>query len=274
MNVGVRPASLTPLEDAADEAAFGGKAAQLAAALTAGLPVPGGFALDWEVVRGGTTGQLDLCDLVSVLTPGPWAVRSSAVGEDSESASFAGTHLSVLGVTGAAEVVDAVRRVHGSAADPSAIAYREQHGLDSAPRMAVVLQEMVASEVAGVLFTRHPVTGARERLVEASWGLGEIVVSGQVTPDQYRIASDGTPLGCTVGEKDVALRLGPDGSVVEHQVDPRLVEARCLDDARLQALHELAEACDEVFGVPDHDIEFAFTRERLFLLQRRPITHG
>jgi pyruvate,water dikinase len=274
VNAGVRSAAPTPLGAAADEAAFGGKAAQLAAALTAGLPVPGGYALDWEVVRAGTAGQVDLCDLLSGLASGPWAVRSSAIGEDSESASFAGTHLSVLGVVGGAGVVDAVRRVHDSALDPAAIAYREQHGLDRAPRMAVVLQEMVASEVAGVLFTRHPVTGARERLIEASWGLGEIVVSGQVTPDQYRVAPDGTPLECTVGEKDIALRLGPDGSVEEHEVDRDLVEARCLDDARLQALHGLAEACDEVFGTPDHDIEFAFARERLFLLQRRPITHG
>ena len=152
-------------------------------------------------------------------------MRSSAIGEDSEGASFAGTHLSVLGVVGAAAVQDAVRRVHESAHDPAAIAYREQHGLDPAPRMAVVLQEMVASDVAGVLFTRHPVTGARERLIEASWGLGEMVVSGQVTPDQYRLSPDGVPLECTTGEKDIALRLGPDGRVEEQDVDPDLVEA-------------------------------------------------
>ncbi len=169
---------------------------------------------------------------------------------------------------------DAVRRVHDSAHDPSAIAYREQHGLDPAPRMAVVLQEMVASEVAGVLFTRHPVTGARERLIEASWGLGEMVVSGQVTPDQYRLSPDGVHLECTTGEKDIALRLGPDGSVEEQDVAPHLVEARCLDDSRLQELHRLASACDVVFGMEEHDIEFAFAGDRLFLLQRRPITHG
>ena len=265
---------LAPLEGAADEASFGGKAAQLAAALAAGLPVPGGFALGWSVVRAVTAGEIELGPLLADLGVGPWAVRSSAIGEDSEGASFAGTHLSVLGALGPAAVEDAVRRVHDSAHDPAAIAYREQHGLDPAPRMAVVLQEMVASEVAGVLFTRHPVTGARERLIEASWGLGEVVVSGQVTPDQYRLSSDGTPLECTTGEKDIALRLGPDGRVEEQEVEPDLVEARCLDDDRLQALHRLASACDEVFGVPDHDIEFAFVDERVFLLQRRPITHG
>ncbi|WP_322937067.1 PEP/pyruvate-binding domain-containing protein [Nocardioides bizhenqiangii] len=269
-----RTQALTPLDGAADEGVFGGKAVQLAAALRAGLPVPGGFALGWDVARAVRAGELDLDPLLVGLAPGPWAVRSSAIGEDSAGASFAGTHLSVLGVVGAAAVGDAVRRVHDSAHDPAAIAYREQHGLDPAPRMAVVLQEMVASDVAGVLFTRHPVTGARERLIEASWGLGEVVVSGQVTPDQYRLSPDGLLLECSTGEKDIALRLGPDGRVAEQVVAPHLVGARCLDDARLEALHRLASACDGVFGVEDHDIEFAFAGERLFLLQRRPITHG
>ncbi|MEZ0581161.1 PEP/pyruvate-binding domain-containing protein [Nocardioides sp. MH1] len=266
--------ALAPLVAATDECVYGGKAAQLATALGAGLPVPGGFALGWDAVRDVVAGEVDLRALLDTMAPGPWAVRSSAIGEDSEDASFAGTHLSVLGVVGSAAVRDAVHRVHESAHDPGAIAYREQHGLDPAPRMAVVLQEMVASEVAGVLFTRHPLTGARERLIEASWGLGEVVVSGQVTPDQYRLSPDGVPLECTTGEKDIALRLRADGRVEEQAVDPGLVEAPCLDDVRLQALHQLASACDTVFDAEDHDIEFAFAGERLYLLQRRPITHG
>jgi pyruvate,water dikinase len=271
---GQQTGALAALETATDEAVFGGKAAQLAAALAAGLPVPGGFACGWDTVRAVTSGEVDLASLLADLAPGPWAVRSSAIGEDSEGASFAGTHLSVLGVVGVAAVEDAVRRVHGSAHDPAAIAYREQHGLDPAPRMAVVLQQMVASEVAGVLFTRHPVTGARERLIEASWGLGEMVVSGQVTPDQYRLSPDGDLLECTTGEKDIELRLGQDGRVEEREVRPDLVEAPCLDEHQLGDLHRLAAACDTVFGVDDHDIEFAFAAQRLFLLQRRPITHG
>lgn len=265
---------LTPLHVAADESRFGGKAAQLAVALRAGLPVPGGFALGWDVVRAARTGELDLGTLLSSLPRGPWAVRSSAIGEDSAAASFAGTHVSVLGVVGAAALEGAVHRVHDSAQESAAIAYREQHGLEPTPRMAVVLQEMVASDVAGVLFTRHPVTGARERLVEASWGLGEVIVSGQVTPDQYRLSPDGILLACSAGDKDIELRLRADGRIEEQEVRPHLVEARCLDDGQLAALHALASACDGVFGTADHDIEFAFAGGRLFLLQRRPITHG
>lgn len=272
MSPGLQPGLLTPLVSAVDECDFGGKAAQLAAALGAGLPVPGGFALDWATVRAVVAGESRIEPLQNAA--GPWAVRSSAIGEDSEGASFAGTHLSVLGVVGDQDVLDAVRRVHDSAHDPSAIAYREQHGLDPAPRMAVVLQEMVASEVAGVLFTRHPVTGARERLIEASWGLGEMVVSGQVTPDQYRLTPDGVVLESTTGEKDLALWLRPDGRVEEQDVDADLVEAPCLETDQLEALHRLTLACDTVFGTDAHDIEFAFAGGRLFLLQRRPITHG
>lgn len=269
-----RPSVLAPLHDAADESTFGGKAAQLAVALRGGLPVPGGFALGWDVVRAARAGELDLGPFLLSLPPRPWAVRSSAIGEDSAAASFAGTHVSVLGVVGAAAVADAVRRVHDSAQESAAIAYREQHGLGPTPRMAVVLQEMVASDVAGVLFTRHPITGARERLVEASWGLGDVVVSGQVTPDQYRLSPDGTLLACSTGDKDIELRLRADGRIEEQEVHPDLVGARCLDDRQLDALHRLASACDEVFGTTDHDIEFAFAGGRLFLLQRRPITHG
>ena len=141
--------------------------------------------------------------------------------------------------------------------------------------MAVVLQPMIASEVAGVLFTKNPVTGASERVIEASWGLGETVVSGLVSPDQYRLASDdGRLVGRWAGEKDVALRLQADGSVAEMRVTTDLVEAWCLAEEQLRHLHQLAGQCDRVFGSTEHDIEFAFADDRLHLLQRRPITYG
>jgi pyruvate,water dikinase len=267
---------LTSLAQATDAGAFGGKAAQLATALGAGLPVPDGFALDWRAVRDVVCGDPRALACLDAMTDArPWAVRSSAIGEDSAEASFAGTHLTVLGVVGLECVLDAVHQVHDSALDEAAAAYRRQHGLDPAPRMAVVLQPMIASEVAGVLFTRNPVTGATERVVEASWGLGETVVSGLVSPDQYRLApDDGRLLGRWAGEKDVAQWLQPDGSVAERPVAAELVEAWCLDQEQLSHLHRLAGTCDRVFGTAEHDIEFAFAGNRLHLLQRRPITHG
>jgi pyruvate,water dikinase len=139
--------------------------------------------------------------------------------------------------------------------------------------MGVVVQELVPADVAGVLFTRDPVTGAAERVIEASWGLGEAVVGGWVVPDRFRLDRRGRVLERTAGEKDVALRAGPAGTE-EVAVAGADVRAPCLDDAQLAALHALAEACDAVYGTPEHDIEFAFAHGAVFLLQRRPITGG
>ena len=124
-----------------------------------------------------------------------------------------------------------------------------------------------------MLFTRNPVTGAAERVIEASWGLGEAVVAGLVVPDRFRLDVRGRVLERTMGEKDVALRIGPAGTR-EVAVDAPDVHAPCLDDTQLAALHALAEACDAVYGSREHDIEFAFHGGAVFLLQRRPITGG
>ena len=165
------------LSAAGDAGRFGGKAAQLAAARRAGLPVPDGWALGWDevealVLEETSASEVDAALRAAVSGRGPVAVRSSAVGEDSRDASFAGTHLTVLGLLGGQAVVDAVRQVHASAADPGALAYRDRLAVDGAIRMGVVVQDMVDADVAGVLFTRNPLTGADELVIEASWGSG------------------------------------------------------------------------------------------------------
>jgi pyruvate, water dikinase len=265
---------MLPLADAADPAAFGGKAVALGAAVRAGLPVPTGVALSVDVVEAVVRADPHVVAALHGVCEdgGPRAVRSSAIGEDAADASFAGAHCTVLGVCDANAVAAAVRRVHASADAPAARAYRARLGLGP-PRMGAVVQELVPSEVAGVLFTRNPVTGAAERVIEASWGLGEAVVAGLVVPDRYRLDVRGRVLERSRGEKDVALRAGPAGAR-EIPVDPTDVHALCLDDAQLAALHVLAQACDDVYGTPDHDIEFAFHAGAVFLLQRRPITGG
>ena len=265
---------MLPLADVTDPMAFGGKAAALGSAIRAGLPVPNGVALSVDTVEAVVRADPDdVPALHSVCAGGgPRAVRSSAVGEDSAGASFAGAHCTVLGVCDPEAVVAAVRRVHASADAPQARAYRAQLGLGPA-RMGVVVQELVPADVAGVLFTRNPVTGAAERVIEASWGLGEAVVAGLVVPDRYRLDVRGRVLERVTGEKDVAVRAGP-GGAREIAVDDAEVHAPCLDDAQLAELHALAEACDAVYGTGDHDIEFAFHAGAVFLLQRRPITGG
>jgi pyruvate,water dikinase len=272
---------IRPLAEATDAAAFGGKAVQLGAAIRAGLSVPAGFALSSEHVKATACGDPAALAALQALCPDStpsavrsWAVRSSAIDEDSGAASFAGSHLSVLGVCGFTAVVQAVREVHASGRDPGAYAYRARLGLERTSRMAVVVQELVDADVAGVLFTRNPVTGAAERVIEASWGLGEAVVSGLVTPDQYRLDPTGCLLKLSVGEKDLQVRRSGSGGTEQVPVAPELTCARCLGDGELAALHALAAACDRVFGSPDHDIEFAFRGGAVFLLQRRPITSG
>jgi pyruvate,water dikinase len=265
---------LTPLAEATDIAGFGGKAVSLGLAARAGLPVPPGFALSVEDVDAVIRADPDVLPALRAACAGggPRAVRSSAVGEDSAAASFAGAHCTVLGVCGPDAIVAAVRRVHASGAAASARAYRGRLGLGPC-RMGVMIQELVPAEVAGVLFTRNPVTGVAQRVIEASWGLGEAVVAGLVVPDRYRLDPRGRVIERSSGEKDVAVRPGPSGTE-EVAVAGPAVHTPCLDDTQLAELHALAEACDTVYDSCEHDIEFAFADSAVFLLQRRPITGG
>lgn len=265
---------LVPLREAIDEQLYGGKCTSLARALRAGLPAPDGYGLSVELVAaiavGKDSGFLHVAGLFHDLAPA-MAVRSSAVGEDSKAASFAGQHLSVLNIMDATSMLAAIRDVYRSAHTPEALAYRERMQVAGEPAIAVVLQKQVLSESAGVMFTRNPLSGATERYIEASWGLGEAIVAGLVVPDSFRMASDGAVLQRTAGEKDLMLVADASGEVVEVEVAPEKIEALCLSDTQLLQLHQLATACQQEYG-RDIDIEWAFHQGRLYLLQCRAIT--
>jgi pyruvate, water dikinase len=266
---------MIPLRDAHDVASFGGKAVQLGAAIRASLPVPDGFALsvDWvtRAVEGERAALDDVHRLVRSL-PHFVAVRSSAVGEDSAGASFAGQHATVLHVEPAMEAIRAaVNHVWVSGRTESALAYRRRMGIAGEPRVAIVVQRMVDPTSAGVLFTKDPVSGEDVRVVEATWGLGEAVVAGLVTPDHFRIERTGRVLERRPGHKDVLIRRRAGGGTEEIEVEEGRVRALCLDDAQLLSLHRLAEQCEGVYG-GEQDLEWAFASDELFLLQRRPIT--
>src|SRR5207253_11473687 len=162
--------------------------------------------------------------------PVPLAVRSSAVGEDSADASFAGQHLTLLNVPSAEEVSSAVREIWWSANSDSAITYRQRVGLFARPSVGVVVQSLLDPDVAGVMFTQNPINGADERMIEASWGLGEAVVSGRVIPDNYRVARSGEVLQRNAGMKKFAIRRAADGGTAEEQVPAEDVERHCLSD--------------------------------------------
>lgn len=256
-----------------DEVRYGGKAAALGEALRAGLPVPPGWALDVDQVtalsRGEGGGQL----LEALLEhAGPRvAVRSSAVGEDSAGASFAGQHDTVLNVTTARGLARAVRQVRDSGRTEAALAYRARLGLPGEPRVAALVQRMVEPRCAGVMFTRDPISGEDVRVIEAAWGLGEVVVAGLVTPDRFTVARGGQVLERVPGEKDLCLHLADDGTR-ERPVAEAMARALCLTDPELRRLDALASTLEATFEGA-HDAEWAIDeQDQLYLLQRRPIT--
>ena len=178
------------------------------------------------------------------------AVRSSACAEDSEAASYAGQQETYLNTDGLAEVLANVVRCWLSFFTERAVFYRREKGSLDDVAMAVIVQEMVDSDRSGVLFTVDPVHGRRDRMVvEAARGLGEAVVSGEVTPDNYT--------------------LGRDGVVKKSRV---VGAERVLSDADCAALAGLGRRLADLHGGPQ-DIEWAFDADgRLFLLQSRPVT--
>jgi pyruvate,water dikinase len=267
---------IVSLADALDDARFGAKATGLGAAARAGLPIPPGVALSGEFVDEVAAGKEDAIEELTAATRSlavPLAVRSSAADEDGADASFAGQHLTLLNVPSVDDVSSAVREIWWSANSDSAITYRKRVGLFTRPSIGVVVQSLLNPDVAGVMFTQNPITQADERFIEASWGLGEVVVAGRVIPDSFRIDHSGAVLERTAGVKKIEIRAAADGGTVENSVEPGRVEQLCLDDAQLAELSALAEQIDRVYG-PARDVEFAFAGGQLYLLQCRAVTRA
>jgi hypothetical protein len=181
--------------------------------------------------------------------------------------------LTLLNVPTPEDVSSAVRDVWWSANSDSAISYRQRVGRFTRPSVGVVVQALLDPDSAGVMFTRNPVSGAQELIVEASWGLGEAVVSGRVIPDHFRIGPNGEVRERNPGFKEISVRARPHGGTVEEEVASELVEQLCLDERQLEELCRLADKCEEVYG-PARDIEWAFANGRLYLLQCRAITRA
>ncbi|MCT9870438.1 PEP/pyruvate-binding domain-containing protein [Paenarthrobacter aurescens] len=210
----------------------------------------------------------------------PVAVRSSATAEDLAFASFAGQQDTFLNVVGVDAVLDAVSRCWASLWTDRAVTYRNINGIDHASvTLAVVVQEMVDSAVAGVMFTANPVTGNRhEAVIDASPGLGEAVVSGAVNPDQYVVdVRRGAIAKTTLGDRQVEIRSLPGGGTErverpsQHQPDGANPQP-CLSEGQVLALVRLGTKVQEHYGAPQ-DIEWAIDHEgKLWLTQARPIT--
>jgi pyruvate,water dikinase len=264
------------LIEARDPGLFGSKAVGLGQALRDGLPVPPGVALAGDIVDAVAGRDEEAIRAVAERVEplhGPLAVRSSAVDEDGAEASFAGQHLTLLNVPGVAGLAAALSEIWWSANSDAAITYRQRVGLFTRPSIGVVIQVQLDPHTAGVMFTKNPITGADERVIEASWGLGEAVVAGRVIPDHFRLSRDGEVLERTAGQKTTRFRSLPDGGTVEEEIPADLVERLCLDDDELTQLGRLADRCEQVYG-PGRDIEWAIAEDELFLLQCRAVTRA
>ena len=281
---------LQDIAECADKLLVGMKAVNLGRLLRGGFPVPGGFVVTTEGYRQGRTtadhrtglepaaDQPDPCPLHEAILHAyramgspPVAVRSSATAEDMVGASMAGQYDTFLDITDEAALIEAVRCCWASVDSPRTRTYFAEHGIDvNQVFMAVIVQKLVPADVAGVLFTANPKSGTRgEMLAEASWGLGEAVVSGRVQPDVLRIdRATGRVLDAHIADKQIYI---PPGGHEDRPVEEALRNAPCLRSTDVENLWRLGEQAAAHFGAPQ-DLEWAIHRGQLYLLQVRPIT--
>lgn len=200
------------------------------------------------------------------------AVRSSATAEDLPSASFAGQHETYLGICGIDEIIRYIKKCWASLWSSQAISYRISMGFEHLKvDLAVVVQLMIDAETAGVMFTANPVNGRRdEMLISAGYGLGESIVSGQITPDTFILSKTGSVKEQILGSKEISILLSKNGTVLE-EVPMKKRQEFCLGNHEFQQLTDLAKAVEQHYGCP-MDTEWALSQGKIYMLQARPIT--
>lgn len=231
-----------------------------------------------EMFAEGTIPQPVADDIVAAYATLPGAnpavaVRSSATAEDLPEASFAGQQETTLNVSGTEALLEATKKCWASLWTARAIAYRAHQGI--APEkvaLAVVVQLMAPAEAAGIVFTAHPVTGQRDRImISAAWGLGEAIVGGAVTPDTVVVDKES---GCVISRETArkeTMTVPYDGGTRDEAVPEHLRNAPVLDDEAVAALGRLGVQIEELYGMP-MDIEWAWSGADFAILQARPIT--
>jgi pyruvate,water dikinase len=258
----------------------GGKAASLSR-LSHDYPVPPGFCLS----AGASTGKILEGQLLDDLVQAyhelgdrcadpriAVAVRSSAVDEDGQSASFAGQFETYLNISGPEAVVEAVRCCLESARSDRVLSYRRSLGLLEEAPLAVLVQQFIHADISAVVFSADPCSGDTERvLINAVWGLGESLVGGTVTPDLFSIDKTSLKLlQCQISDK-ACMTVACSGGTQEVAVPRALRQEACMDLRSLQDLARLAVALEINQGWPV-DLECVLHNEHNYLLQCRPIT--
>src|SRR5437588_10018547 len=203
---------------------------------------------------------------------GAYAIRSSATAEDLPTASFAGQHDTFLNVVGPAAILEHISRCWASLFTERAVAYRLRNGFDQRKvHMAVVVQQMVFPQAAGILFTADPVTSNRKvASVEATFGLGEALVSGLVNADVYKVR-DGELVAKAVATKQIAIYASPANGTQEQAIEPERREQPALTDAQIARLAQLGRRIEAHFGRPQ-EIEWCLVDDGFQIVQSRPIT--
>ena len=271
----------------------GGKGLNLGLLVQAGFSVPNGFCITTEAYRQVTedmeknwprlAGWLrrdaisqtdipqalkdEILEAYNSIGAGRVAVRSSATAEDLPDASFAGQQDTFLNVQGENQLFDAVKRCWASLWSERAIAYRRDQNIsDVHIAMSVVVQNMIDSDVSGVMFTVNP-TGSDDIVIESSWGLGEAIVSGKVSPDHFVVARD----SMNVVEKTISRKRQMITQSGEVEIPKEQQEQPSLDDEQVRELAQLGLELERFYDAPQ-DIEWAYANEQFYLLQSRPIT--
>ncbi len=257
----------------------GGKGGTLARLYQADYPVPDGFVIlptafvdDELTPEAWTQVQAHLNYLRGTDGKTAFAVRSSAMSEDSAQASFAGEFETVLNVRTDEEIRKAIHTVYRSRQSERVQAYSQAKGMSTAHEVAVVVQQLVRAESSGVLFTANPVTGQRDQaMISASWGLGEAIVAGVVTPDTLIVdKATGRVLSRETADKQVMTVLL--GNATEEQPTPETSRrAPVLSDAQAAELVQLGTRIEALCGMPV-DIEWTLAEKRFAIVQARPIT--
>lgn len=267
--------TLLTLEEAGAAALerIGGKARGLSRLAALDLPVPPAVVLDASAhaafARDGALGAATAEAVVAAARPLGWplAVRSSAADEDAGDKSAAGQYESVMGVGDPAQLLAAIERCYRAADSERAQAYRGVSPTHPA-EVALVIQREVAAQRAGVAFSVNPVTGAgHEIVIEAVFGHGEGLVSGELDPDRFWVAREGGGVRARRSAKPTAA----DGRGGVHPLAPERRWARVLLDSEARRVAELVVTAERGFGAPV-DVEFCWSLEDLWLVQCRPIT--
>ena len=256
----------------------GGKGASLGELINAGIPVPPGFVITIEVFKNFKNKEIpqeiidEILNAFDNLRTQRVAVRSSAVGEDSKTASWAGQLESYLNVS-KDNLIDALKDCWKSIKSERAILYAKTNNIPQEKlAVAVVVQKMVESQASGVVFTVNPVTQDKNQMmIEAAYGLGEMLVQGLITPDNYALDKKTLEIkNKTLNNQDkMLIFIGGENREVETSQEK--IGKQVISDEEIKQLGKLAKRIEDHYGNPQ-DIEWAFEKDNFYILQSRPIT--